>query len=150
MSLWERECAVSLGMKAFWGGIVLLMFLPGAVFPLLSGRILVVGIVGAPALAMLIFALAITPKSIICEEDRLAVKLWLGINFKVPVGNIKEVRKLLPRDVFSCIGLPLRSAWTTPVLITRKKGCQIMLTPGDPNELIERLTAMMESPRSSV
>jgi hypothetical protein len=147
MVRWEHECTVSSGMKLFWGSLIIVFLLPSLLGTLLTHLFLPGLIAGSVALGFLVLALLLTPKRLICSEDRLIIQLWAGISKTVPIENINGIEKLPKRDVLYCMGLPLRSAWTTPVLISRKKGCTIMLTPDNPDELIDQITALMAQPR---
>jgi hypothetical protein len=115
MIVYQEKLKVSLGMKLFWGLVVLTFFLLGVLRYLVR--------VSAPSEAsvaylgcwivagfFVVMVLALTPKKLILYKDKVAIKLWLGYTVTIPANNIKAVKKLPKYFVYLSQDVPFKSS----------------------------------------
>jgi hypothetical protein len=142
MRIRQEKLKVSLGMKLFWCLVVLVFFSLGFL-SYLSKSFTGYVVCWILTAFFIILALALTPRRLTSHDDEMEIKLWLGHTVTIPADNIRAVRKLSKSSVFLSQDVPLKSSWSIPVQVVRKKGSTLVLTPLNPDKFVAEVSKLI-------
>ena len=123
-------------LKLLLGGIVALTLIPGFFFLLFSTEAAITMFAVSAFDALLFFI--IVPRRFEVYEDKFRIQLGGPVAVNITLRNIAEARPGHSGDVWVYGGIRFGTATTNVVEIIRKKGMNIIITPENPAEFIDR------------
>lgn len=124
-------------LSALWVGSVLVQLLIGAsLFG--TGEVVGGGVMFAVAALYTLILRSLLPRCYEIRTDRLRIVLGWPFAVNIPFNTVEEIRAARARDALAYRGLRFATSTRTPVEVRRSKGLNMVISPHDRPEFIEK------------
>ena len=144
--IYEDTPKYDLWLKLILGGVLALTLILG-VISIYRDTEAAIAMFGITVFDALLFK-AILPRRFQIFEDRLKILLGGPFSINILLSNIAEVKPASSREVFAYWGIRFATSTSNVVEVVRKKGLNLIISPGNDDMFLEQLNQALQSQSS--
>ncbi len=144
--IYEDTPKYDLWLKLILGGVLALTLILGVIF-IYRDTEAAIAMFGITVFDALLFK-AILPRRFQIFEDRLKILLGGPFSINILLSNIAEVKPASSRKIFAYWGIRFATSTSNVVEVVRKKGLNLIISPGNDDMFLEQLNQALQSQSS--